>query len=125
MTYTHEEYDDPEDEVTRCVCGSEEEVGDFMIQCEQCFVWQHGLCVGLVREEDSPEHYFCERCRPENHAALLRCVVIVFQVRSYRYATVLSFSDILYAGTENMGTTTQMTRVHDAMPLPVNYSCMH
>ncbi|CEL60725.1 Putative histone deacetylase complex subunit cti6 OS=Schizosaccharomyces pombe (strain 972 / ATCC 24843) GN=cti6 PE=1 SV=1 [Rhizoctonia solani AG-1 IB] len=73
MSYNpRDEYEDTEDEVTRCVCGSEEEVGDFMIQCEQCFVWQHGLCVGLVREEDSPEHYYCEKCRPENHAAVLR-----------------------------------------------------
>lgn len=48
-----------------------------MIQCEQCFVWQHGICVGLMREEDSPEHYYCEKCKPENHAALLRFVSLL------------------------------------------------
>ncbi|KAH7339795.1 hypothetical protein B0J17DRAFT_656818 [Rhizoctonia solani] len=99
MSYNaREEYEEADDEVTRCVCGSEEEVGDFMIQCEQCFVWQHGLCVGLVRVEDSPEHYYCEQCKPENHAALLRCVGIAFLVCSHRYATVLSFSNIFKQG---------------------------
>ncbi|KAG8751820.1 hypothetical protein FRC12_012240 [Ceratobasidium sp. 428] len=64
---------DEDEEVTRCVCGStDENVGDFMIQCEDCLVWQHGICMGLGRIEDCPEHYYCELCRPENHAVLLR-----------------------------------------------------
>ncbi|KAF8608992.1 hypothetical protein BDV93DRAFT_519021 [Ceratobasidium sp. AG-I] len=78
-------YQDDE-EVTRCVCGSEEDVGDFMIQCEQCFVWQHGFCVGLTSEAQSPEHYFCEQCKPENHAALLRHLKKTRQHNSARTA---------------------------------------
>ncbi|KAG8726360.1 hypothetical protein FRC12_023468, partial [Ceratobasidium sp. 428] len=60
-------------EIIRCHCGSEDEnVGDFMIQCEDCLAWQHGICMGLGRIEDCPEHYYCELCRPEDRVALLR-----------------------------------------------------
>ncbi|KAJ1304421.1 hypothetical protein OPQ81_005569 [Rhizoctonia solani] len=65
--------DDEEGSVTRCVCGSDEEdMGNFMIQCEQCSVWQHGVCMGVANVDESPEHYYCEQCKPENHTVLLR-----------------------------------------------------
>ena len=38
-----------------------------MIQCETCLLWQHGECYGMKRDEDIPEHYFCEICRPDLH----------------------------------------------------------
>lgn len=35
-------------------------------------MWQHNICVGLARfDEDIPEDYYCELCRPENHKELL------------------------------------------------------
>ncbi|KAF8678347.1 Chitin synthase [Rhizoctonia solani] len=72
VSYTNHD-DDEEGSVTRCVCGSDEEdFGNFMIQCEQCSVWQHGVCMGVANVDESPEHYYCEMCRPENHAGLLR-----------------------------------------------------
>ncbi|KAF8756862.1 Chitin synthase [Rhizoctonia solani] len=68
VSYTNHD-DDEEGSVTRCVCGSDEEdFGNFMIQCEQCSVWQHGVCMGVANVDESPEHYYCEMCRPENHA---------------------------------------------------------
>lgn len=79
---------DEEDEVTRCVCGNDElnpdtvndellgllkseygiklDVGLF-IQCDKCSVWQHGYCVGLFIDEDVPDKYWCEQCKPELH----------------------------------------------------------
>lgn len=79
--------DDKEDtgsgaeEVTRCVCGSDEleipdDAGDefddvdtgFFIQCESCSVWQHGYCVGINDESVAPEKYWCEQCRPDMHS---------------------------------------------------------
>ncbi|KAI8391475.1 uncharacterized protein BYT42DRAFT_195696 [Radiomyces spectabilis] len=51
--------------VTRCVCGEIHNVG-LMVQCDKCEVWQHCDCVGLT-EERIPDHYYCERCHPENH----------------------------------------------------------
>ncbi|CAE6407219.1 Putative histone deacetylase complex subunit cti6 [Rhizoctonia solani AG-1 IB] len=72
VPYIHHD-EDEEGSVTRCVCGSDEEdFGNFMIQCEQCSVWQHGVCMGVANVDESPEHYYCEMCRPENHAGLLR-----------------------------------------------------
>lgn len=79
---------DEEQEVTRCICGQDEvntrginpqlhallwkeyqmkiDNGLF-IQCDKCSVWQHGYCVGLFINEDVPEKYWCERCKPDLH----------------------------------------------------------
>ena len=46
----------------RCICDFTDDDG-FTIQCEQCLVWQHMDCVG-VDDDNVPEAYFCERCRP-------------------------------------------------------------
>ena len=56
-----------EEEITRCVCGELEPADEsgLYIQCEQCSVWQHGFCVGIV--EDVPDKYWCEQCKPELH----------------------------------------------------------
>lgn len=56
-----------EEEITRCVCGEQEPADEsgLYIQCEQCSVWQHGFCVGIV--EDVPDKYWCEQCKPELH----------------------------------------------------------
>lgn len=58
--------------VTRCVCGSTDENLGLMIQCETCKCWQHCSCMGMHTEEDCPDVYYCEQCRPENHIELLR-----------------------------------------------------
>lgn len=68
------------DEVTRCICGSDEllvpdnsgtDFDDvdpgFFIQCDKCSVWQHGYCVGIKGESNAPEKYWCEKCRPDLH----------------------------------------------------------
>ncbi|CAE6454768.1 unnamed protein product, partial [Rhizoctonia solani] len=52
----------------------EEDLGNFIIQCEQCSVWQHGVCMGVANVDETPEHYYCEQCKPENHTILLRDV---------------------------------------------------
>ena len=76
-----------EEEITRCICGQQEypgpplseafadipnaqaeEIGGLFILCDGCSVWQHGGCVGIVEESQSPDKYFCEECRPKQHA---------------------------------------------------------
>ncbi|EME44846.1 hypothetical protein DOTSEDRAFT_70787 [Dothistroma septosporum NZE10] len=76
-----------EEEITRCICGHQdypgpplseafadipnaqaEEIGGLFILCDGCSVWQHGGCVGIVEENQSPDKYFCEECRPKQHA---------------------------------------------------------
>lgn len=57
------------DYVIRCICKEEDAEG-FQIQCEECLVWQHGVCVGYTTDKDCPENYYCEKCRPDGHPAL-------------------------------------------------------
>ena len=44
-----------------------DDAGDFFIQCDKCQVWQHGGCVGLTDEAQSPDEYYCEQCKPNYH----------------------------------------------------------
>ncbi|KAI8083252.1 uncharacterized protein B0P05DRAFT_536701 [Gilbertella persicaria] len=51
--------------VTRCICGESHNLG-LMVQCDQCEVWQHCECIGLLQDK-LPDHYYCDQCQPENH----------------------------------------------------------
>ncbi|RKP06336.1 Josephin-domain-containing protein, partial [Thamnocephalis sphaerospora] len=52
-----------EDEgIIRCICGYDFDDG-FTIQCDECLVWQHGVCVG-ISHDNVPKEYLCERCSP-------------------------------------------------------------
>ncbi|KAG0342437.1 hypothetical protein BG004_005678 [Podila humilis] len=51
---------------TRCVCNQQHHEG-VMIQCETCKVWQHCPCVGLGDGAVTPDKYYCDSCRPQNH----------------------------------------------------------
>ncbi|KAI1732700.1 PHD-finger domain-containing protein [Ditylenchus destructor] len=51
-----------EEYTTRCLCGMDHN-DDFMIECERCKVWQHGVCMG-VTNKNVPSAYFCEECHP-------------------------------------------------------------
>ncbi|CAG9953656.1 unnamed protein product [Clonostachys rosea f. rosea IK726] len=66
--------EEPE-EIIRCVCGAteqDEDSGEAWISCEQCLAWQHNVCVGVSSFEDEiPDHYWCEQCRPDDHKELL------------------------------------------------------
>ncbi|KAH7130006.1 transcription factor S-II, central domain-containing protein [Dactylonectria estremocensis] len=70
-----EQEEDQEEEIIRCVCGAteqDEDSGEAWIACETCGAWQHNVCVGVSSYDDEiPEHYWCEQCRPENHKELL------------------------------------------------------
>ncbi|KAF9363521.1 hypothetical protein BGX34_003918, partial [Mortierella sp. NVP85] len=61
-----EEVDEDDGGTTRCVCNQQHHEG-VMIQCETCKVWQHCPCVGLGNGEVTPDKYYCDSCRPENH----------------------------------------------------------
>ncbi|CAO3574439.1 unnamed protein product [Mortierella alpina] len=49
--------------IIRCICNYTEDDG-FTIQCERCFVWQHGVCVGVPNPDNVPDKYLCELCSP-------------------------------------------------------------
>lgn len=70
------EEEDEEEEIIRCVCGAssdeDEDSGEAWIGCESCMAWQHNVCMGVSSFEDEiPENYYCEQCKPENHKELL------------------------------------------------------
>ncbi|KAK2873814.1 hypothetical protein FQN49_002038 [Arthroderma sp. PD_2] len=48
-----------------------EDAGSLFIQCDECKVWQHGGCVGIMEEASSPDEYFCERCRKDLHSIIV------------------------------------------------------
>ncbi|NWV44804.1 PHF20 protein, partial [Daphoenositta chrysoptera] len=60
-TNPDEEVEETDFEIVRCVCEVKEE-NDFMIQCEECLCWQHGVCMGLL-EDNIPEKYTCYICQ--------------------------------------------------------------
>ncbi|KAG7098596.1 hypothetical protein E1B28_000521 [Marasmius oreades] len=69
--------EEEEQGITRCVCSStgedDPDAGEFMVQCETCKVWQHGLCMGFESEDQlHDDDYYCEQCRPELHTELLK-----------------------------------------------------
>lgn len=86
------ELGESEDDVTRCICGHQEypgppltedyassvvpsdpasdDAGGLFIQCDKCHVWQHGGCVGIMDESNSPENYFCEQCDKRLHSVM-------------------------------------------------------
>jgi PHD-finger len=68
--------DEEEEAIIRCICGAnEDEEGWMMISCEDCTAWQHNLCMGITEQEDLlPETYYCEQCKPEDHADLLAAI---------------------------------------------------
>ena len=72
-----------QDFVIRCVCRKDDDIG-FQIQCENCSVWQHGICVGIAGENDAPETYLCDECDPTNHPAINGPVSVVEKGRKKR-----------------------------------------
>ncbi|KAK6457765.1 uncharacterized protein RJT20DRAFT_26384 [Scheffersomyces xylosifermentans] len=83
-----DEIEDDEQEVTRCICEQDElnpstvnqQLSDVLhkeysikidqglfIQCDKCSVWQHGYCVGLFTNDEVPDKYWCELCKPDLH----------------------------------------------------------
>ncbi|KAM0331250.1 hypothetical protein ACHAQA_002920 [Verticillium albo-atrum] len=68
--------EEPEDEIIRCVCGATDQDDDeddqVWVACDTCGAWQHNVCMGMP-DDNLPEHYYCEQCRPqlEYHKELL------------------------------------------------------
>ena len=66
--------DGDSEDVIRCICGfdQDEDPNEAFIGCETCMVWQHNICMGISTFDDEiPESYWCEQCRPEDHKELL------------------------------------------------------
>lgn len=68
--------DEEEEELIRCICGNTDPKDKrAFIGCDACTVWQHNVCMGVHDDEDDvPEHYFCEECRPEEHPETIQAI---------------------------------------------------
>ncbi|XP_052781448.1 inactive histone-lysine N-methyltransferase 2E-like isoform X2 [Mya arenaria] len=75
-----EDTDDP----TRCICDFVHDDG-YMIQCDQCSVWQHIVCMGLDRDS-IPDTYHCEVCKPR---PVDRARAREFQIRKREFLKTL------------------------------------
>lgn len=62
-----------EEDAIRCICGDDNPKDKrAFIGCDACTVWQHNVCMGMPEDdEEVPDHYFCEECRPEEHKETL------------------------------------------------------
>ena len=47
-----------------------DDLGNFFVQCDHCHVWQHGGCMGFTDEEQLPDEYYCELCKPQLHKTI-------------------------------------------------------
>jgi hypothetical protein len=72
------EVQEEEAEIIRCICGQyveEEDTQRDMICCDRCSAWQHNDCMLLPYSPgEAPDKYFCEKCKPEDHSALLAAI---------------------------------------------------
>jgi hypothetical protein len=59
--YDTEEEEDDSDAIIRCVCENDGDDGG-MIQCDNCNVWQHMVCMGIEGQDWSEKTYYCEQC---------------------------------------------------------------
>ncbi|CAL8578873.1 Transcription factor bye1 [Xanthoria parietina] len=70
--------EDDDDSIIRCICGyvvEDEDDDRKMICCDNCTAWQHNECMEVSLDDDElPEQYFCEQCRPDLHQPLLEKV---------------------------------------------------
>ncbi|KAL8921742.1 MAG: hypothetical protein Q9172_003859 [Xanthocarpia lactea] len=70
--------EEDEESIIRCICGyvvEDEDDDRKMICCDSCTAWQHNECMEMSLDDDElPEQYFCEQCRPDLHQALLEKV---------------------------------------------------
>ncbi|PWA03410.1 hypothetical protein BB558_000420 [Smittium angustum] len=80
-----------DDGTVRCMCGYTNE-GEMMIQCEDCHVWQHTLCVGIRDEKNIPDKYYCEKCNEEDHPYIGQLPRTVALAREAEIWTIVSYT---------------------------------
>ncbi|GMT03991.1 hypothetical protein PENTCL1PPCAC_26165, partial [Pristionchus entomophagus] len=57
--------DKKKEEIVDCICGSTEEDGKSMVECDECKVWRHISCLYPVTKQLPNPHldFFCHKCR--------------------------------------------------------------
>ena len=73
-----------------CICSYHHDDG-FLINCDKCNKWQHGVCMG-IDENNVPEVYLCSECTPGVHNLKIEEAVNVQGSFLKSYQSLLSTS---------------------------------
>ncbi|QDZ17651.1 PHD finger protein [Chloropicon primus] len=52
-----------EDWIVDCICGTKDDDGERMVECERCSRWVHTRCYGYPDSAPCPENFICSKCR--------------------------------------------------------------
>ena len=52
-----------EDWIVDCICGTKDDDGERMVECERCSRWVHTRCYGYPDSGPCPTAFVCSRCR--------------------------------------------------------------
>jgi hypothetical protein len=123
-------------EATRCVCGQQGfpglphrendgasnaqdgDAGGLFVQCDSCYVWQHGGCIGMLDESQSPDVYYCELCRPEQHK-------VHWNARGDRCSIYTSLTPAIRRPSHRLGMQSQNDSHSESFNCPVNTCKRH
>ncbi|XP_078346518.1 uncharacterized protein LOC144631821 [Oculina patagonica] len=91
---------DEEEEIkVKCPCGNDEDEG-LMILCGVCDNWQHGVCFGVLKQEEAPEFHVCVDCSKGEHSgkctdsSLVNLSTIALQATCLWRRTLLACSEL-------------------------------
>jgi len=52
-----------EDWIVDCICGTKDDDGERMVECERCSWWVHTRCYGYPDSAPIPQNFVCGKCR--------------------------------------------------------------
>ena len=55
--------------VVDCICGTKDDDGERMVECDRCNVWVHTRCYGYPDSGPCPDHFLCVRCAKHHRSA--------------------------------------------------------
>eukprot|EP00894_Picocystis_sp_ML_P002998 jgi/Pico_ML_1/53515/g4050.t1 len=55
--------------VVRCSCGTTDDDGERMLECERCGTWLHTRCLGITDAQAIPACFVCPDCGPSDRSA--------------------------------------------------------
>ena len=94
-----------------CVCKLPE-AGN-MVCCDLCNNWYHYHCVGLQEQEDLPEQWFCQYCKPPQKKRrlywLLACKFLTMYYYFWHIMVMLVFYIVVYSCVQAFWTTAEKT----------------
>jgi len=52
-----------EDWIVDCICGTKDDDGERMVECERCNRWVHTRCYGIPDSAPCPANFVCSYCK--------------------------------------------------------------